>query len=119
MKIRIPEHFVRVLVDYYRITKNCRIAIAWDLYDVGLISYYFNNYYLWSKYSSGIFSLLHQPSDHLLGYVLIVNYQIIEFFTDLGDPLDWWNWISSSPMVRRPFYLDRSFFGCKGCRAGS
>lgn len=106
---RLARHFEDVCEQYFGLTKRCRAALAVDWYDVGCLQYYRGGFCVWCKHSDGIFALLHQPSDHLLGYVLLVDGRVVEFFTDVADPLDWWAWNRREQHVRRPFHMDRGF----------
>ena len=107
----LSELFTNICIGYFGINKQSRVAITYNLYDVGCIQYYEQKrrFCLWCNKSSGIFACLLQPSDHLLGYVLLIDNNIVEFFTHYGDPLDWWEWNSRKEDVRRPFHLDQGF----------
>ena len=109
--IELDEDLTNICIGYFNIDKDSRVCLTWNLYDVGCLQHYENKkrYCLWSMKSTGIFALLLQPSDHLLGYVLLIDFKVIEFFNSYGEPLDWWNWCRKAKDVRRPFYVDHGF----------
>jgi len=116
---RLSSHFEDMCIGYFGLTKTTRLSLAVDWYDVGCMQYYLGRFCLWCKHDTGIFALLHQPGDRLLGYVLLVHGCVVEFFTNLADPLDWWAWNrrhKPDDVRRRPFYVDRGFVSSAAAR---
>lgn len=103
MMVWLSPHQQCVCADYFALGK-ARVAVTYDLYDVGTLMYYEARgcYCLWCDYSCGIFALRRECGS-LIGYVLLMHGEVILFFNVFSLPLDWRNVLDDAVYVDAGF----------------
>ena len=93
MMSRLSTAHEHMCVRVFSMDKETRVALVYNLYDVGTLMYYpvRGGFHVWCKYKNGLFALLAHRGEHkeYIGFVLLVGGEVVMFFNHFSYPLDW------------------------------